>query len=94
MQLIAGRTAQEFNCRKKRKGAYWDDRCHATAIDTDQYLMQCLIYIDLNRVRVGVVNHPKDWLHGGYFDLKPSAAFSKAGCGVAGITAGFFGLFD
>ncbi len=70
MQLIAGRTAQEFNCRKKRKGAYWDDRCHATAIDTDQYLMQCLIYIDLNRVRVGVVNHPKDWLHGGYFELQ------------------------
>ncbi len=43
MQLITGRTAQEFNSRKKRKGAYWDDRYHATVIDTDQYLMQCLI---------------------------------------------------
>jgi len=26
MQLIAGRTAQEFNQRKKRKGAFWEDR--------------------------------------------------------------------
>ena len=67
IQLIAGRTAQEFNCRIKRKGAYWDDRYHATAIDTDQYLMQCLVYIDLNMVRASAVSHPKDWFHGGYF---------------------------
>ena len=69
MQLIAGRTAQEFNFRKKRKGAFWDDRYHATAIDTDRYLIQCLVYIDLNMVRAGVVSDPKDWLHGGYFEL-------------------------
>lgn len=25
MQLVAGRTAQEYNLRKKRKGAYWED---------------------------------------------------------------------
>jgi len=31
MQLVAGRTAQEFNQRKKRKGAFWEDRYHATA---------------------------------------------------------------
>jgi putative transposase len=70
MQLIAGRTALEFNARKKRKGAYWDDRYHATAVDTDQYLMECLTYIDLNMVRAGVVNHPKDWLHGGYYEIQ------------------------
>jgi putative transposase len=32
MQLIAGRTAQEYNQRKGRQGAFWDDRYHATAI--------------------------------------------------------------
>jgi hypothetical protein len=26
MQLIAGRTAQEYNQRKKRTGVFWDDR--------------------------------------------------------------------
>ena len=33
LQLIAGRTAQEFNQRKERNGAYWEDRYHATAIE-------------------------------------------------------------
>jgi len=32
LQLIAGRTAQEFNRRKGRKGAFWEDRYHATAV--------------------------------------------------------------
>ena len=32
MQLIAGRTAQEYNQRKDRQGAFWEDRYHATAI--------------------------------------------------------------
>jgi len=26
MQLIAGRTGQEYNQRKRRKGAFWEDR--------------------------------------------------------------------
>jgi putative transposase len=31
MQLIAGRIAQEYNERKGRHGAFWEDRYHATA---------------------------------------------------------------
>ena len=72
MQLVAGRTAQEFNRCKNRKGAFWEDRYHATAVGTDQNLMQCLVYIDLNMVRAGVVEHPKDWVHGGYFEVQDS----------------------
>jgi REP element-mobilizing transposase RayT len=53
IQLIAGRTAREYNRRKKRKGAFWDDRYHATAVQTDSHLNQCLVYIDLNMVRAG-----------------------------------------
>ncbi len=63
LQLVAGRTAQEYNQRKSRKGAFWEDRYHATAVETDQHLIQCLMYIDLNMVRAGVVAHPKDWAH-------------------------------
>ena len=48
LQLIAGRTAQEFNLRKKRKGAFWEDRYHATAVETDEHLAKCIVYIDLN----------------------------------------------
>jgi putative transposase len=55
MQLIAGRTAQQYNRRKARAGAFWEDRYHATAIDTDGHLHLCVVYIDLNIVGAGVV---------------------------------------
>src|SRR5262245_16274868 len=31
MQLLEGRTAQPFNRRRRRAGAFWEDRYHATA---------------------------------------------------------------
>ncbi len=70
MQLVAGRTAQEYIQRKGRKGAFWEDRYHATAIDTDKYLAQCMVYIDLNMVRAGVVLHPGDWRWCGYCEIQ------------------------
>ena len=69
IQLVAGRTAQEYNLRKNRKGAFWEDRYHATAISTDRHLTKCLIYIDLNMVRAGVVNHPSEWAISGYNEI-------------------------
>ena len=70
LQLIAGRTAQEYNNRKDRNGAYWEDRYHATAIETDAHLFRCLVYIDLNMVRAGVVSHPVEWPAGGYREIQ------------------------
>ena len=70
LQLIAGRTAQEFNARKKRKGAFWEDRYHATAVQSDQHLAKCLVYIDLNMVRAGVVKHPSEYGVSGYNELQ------------------------
>lgn len=57
MQLIDGRTGQEYNQRKSRKGAFWEDRYHATAIEGDDHLFRCMVYIDLNMVRTGIVSH-------------------------------------
>lgn len=70
MQLIASRTAQEFNIRKKRQGAFWQDRYHATAVDNSAYLIQCLTYIDLNMVRAGVVEHPSQWQESGFNEIQ------------------------
>ena len=70
MQLVAGRLGQEFNKRKNRKGAFWEDRYHATAIETDQHLFQCIAYMDLNMVRAGVVSHPSDWNCTGYNEIQ------------------------
>ncbi len=69
MQLVAGCVAQEYNRRKSRKGAFWEDRYHATAVATDDHLIQCLLYLDLNMVRAGAVSHPGDWPESGYSEL-------------------------
>ena len=69
MQLVAGRTGQEYNGRKGRNGAFWEDRYHATMVDTQDYLLQCMLYIDCQMVRAGAVKHPSEWLHSGYNDI-------------------------
>jgi putative transposase len=51
MQLIAGRTGKEYNQRKRRKGAFWEDRYHATAIEGDDHLIRCMVYIDIHPVK-------------------------------------------
>jgi len=70
IQLVAGRTAQEYNERKRRKGAFWEDRYHATAVENGRQLCQCLVYIDLNMVRAGVVRHPSEWPFNGYNEIQ------------------------
>jgi putative transposase len=70
MQLIAGRTAQEYNHRKGRAGAYWRDRYHATAVESGSHLARCITYIDLNMVRAGAVAHPREWQPSGYHEIQ------------------------
>jgi putative transposase len=72
LQLAAGRVAQDYNRRKERSGAFWEDRYHATAIETGEHLVNCFTYINLNMVRARVVKHPRDWPFGGYYELQQS----------------------
>ncbi len=76
LQLIAGRTAQAFNQRKRRRGAFWEDRYHATAVDTGEHLARCVVYVDMNMVRAGVVRHPREWVEAGYHEIQqPRGAY-------------------
>ena len=70
IQLVAGRSAQEYNARKGRNGAFWEDRYHATAIEAGSHLQRCLSYVDLNMVRTGAVRHPEEWTHSGYHEIQ------------------------
>jgi hypothetical protein len=70
IQLVAGRTGQEYNQRKDRKGAFWEDRYYATAIESGEHLLRCIVYIDLNMVRAGIVDHPSQWSFCGYNEIQ------------------------
>jgi putative transposase len=95
MQLIAGRTAQEYNQRKGRQGAFWEDRYHATAIEADEHLHRCLIYIDLNMVRASVVSHPVEWAHSGYREIQePPKRYAFIDLEGLAVLCGFTDLRD
>lgn len=70
IHLIAGQTAQSYNRRKNRRGAFWEDRYHATAVDNDSHFLRCMTYIDLNMVRAGVVKHPLEWPFCGFYETQ------------------------
>jgi putative transposase len=90
IQLLAGRTGQEYNQRKCRKGAFWEDRYHATAIEDGEHLLRCVVYIDLNMVRAGVVAHPREWPHGGYREIQaPRRRYVLIDYEALGRLAGF-----
>jgi len=70
IQLVAGRTGQGYNQRKNRKGAFWEDRYHETAVEGGDHLFRCLVYIDLNMVRADVVDRPSQWPFCGYNEIQ------------------------
>lgn len=70
MQLTQGRIAQEYNNRKNRVGAFWQDRYHATAVESGKHLQNCFNYIDRNMIRAGVVQLPWQWEHSGAWEIR------------------------
>ena len=69
MQALEGEFAGYYNRRKRRSGAFWGGRFHATMIDSGEYLWRCMRYIDLNMVRAGVVKHPGEWPWTGFWEV-------------------------
>jgi len=70
LHLIAGSTAQFFNRSKNKLGAFWQDRYHATIIQSKGHLIRCMAYIDLNMVRADVVTHPEEYEFAGYREIR------------------------
>jgi len=69
MKWLQGTFAGDFNRRKRREGAFWRGRFHSTLVQTGSHLQRCLLYLDMNMVRAGVVDHPRQWRFGGYHEL-------------------------
>ena len=78
MQLLESCAGQAYKRRKQRLGAFWQDRYHATAVESGEHLARCVVYVDLNMVRAGVVAHPREWAAGGYHE-SGSATGSSTG---------------
>jgi putative transposase len=66
MQTLGRSYVQYFNFRYRRTGTLWEGRYKAALLDTDQYLLACYRYIELNPVRAGMVQHPGDYRWSSY----------------------------
>ena len=61
MQTLGRYYVQYFNYHYKRTGTLWEGRYKSSLINSDQYLLCCMRYIELNPVRAGMVDHPSEY---------------------------------
>jgi len=60
-QTIGRHYVPHFNHKYGRTGTIWEGRFKASSVDTDQYLLTCMRYIELNPIRALMVAHPKEY---------------------------------
>lgn len=65
-QSVGRRYVQYFNFTYRRSGTLWEGRFRATVVDSEQYLLTLMRYIELNPVRAGMVAHPRDYAWSSY----------------------------
>ena len=62
MQMLGRYYVQYYNYRYRRSGTLWEGRYKATLIDTEQYFLTCMRYIELNPVRANnLASHPSEY---------------------------------
>jgi putative transposase len=66
MQSVGRYYVQYFNYTYQRTGTLWEGRYRATLLDTDQYLLTCYRYIELNPVRAEMVEDPASYRWSSY----------------------------
>lgn len=61
MQSVGRRYVRYFNDRHGRTGTLWEGRYRSTVIESERHLLACMVYIDLNPVRAGLVQQARDY---------------------------------
>ena len=60
-QSVGRRYVQYFNFTYHRTGTLWEGRYRATVVDSEQYLLTLMRYIELNPIRAGMAEQPGDY---------------------------------
>jgi putative transposase len=84
MKELKGRFAQWYNRRHHRYGVLWAERFKSVLIEQGQALSAVAAYIDLNPLRAGLCEDPKDYRYCGYAEaIAKNSAQAKLGLQVA-----------
>jgi putative transposase len=88
MQSLAHHYARYFNDKYQHSGGMWGGRFKNSVINSDDYLLRCYLYIELNSVRAGIVQDPCEYRWSSYHEntgrlgniiVTPHALFSLLG---------------
>jgi putative transposase len=66
MKHLGQRYVQYINRTYKRSGILWEGRFRSSLTQSEDYVLACYRYIELNPVRAGMVNQPKDYRWSSY----------------------------
>jgi putative transposase len=66
MRRVSARQARYVNRLERRTGTLWGGRFRCSVVDTDEYLLACMRYVDLNPVRAGLCCHPGEYRWSSY----------------------------
>ncbi len=77
MQYVGGHYARYFNKCYRRSGSPWEGRYKISLIDSDDYLLKCYRYIELNPVRASMVEQLGEYPWSSYCE--------NSGVGLIGV---------
>ena len=99
MRTIKQRFARWFNKPRERFGPVWSERFKSVLVEGDMKTLRTVsAYIDLNGVRAGMADDPKDYRFCGYAEAVAGHAAAREGLallacgGLAGYRQSLFGI--
>jgi putative transposase len=63
MRSFQSTFARWYNRTFDRRGRFWADRFKSTLLENERAVLDCLLYIEPNPVRAGLVTRPEDYKH-------------------------------
>ncbi len=66
MQSLGRQYVRYFNKCYRRSGTLWEGRYKSGLVQSEQYLLECYRYIELNPIRAGMVVDPADYCWSSY----------------------------
>ncbi len=80
MKMVMQRFTQSYNRRHGRRGTLWEDRFKSILVEgTADAISTMAAYIDLNAVRVGLAEDPRDYRFCGYGEAVSGEKAARAG---------------
>ncbi len=61
MRNVQSAFARWYNKTYQRRGRFWADRFKSVYLETAQAVLDCILYVELNPVRAGLVKRPEQW---------------------------------